>query len=83
MFLNAPENELIVGFHSQNVKYQHFGLVNRPEHNQSIQTKVMSLSSKCNEEKVQIFVLKCRVKKVNSYQKNKCSSKLQTPEKST
>ncbi len=51
---------------SQNVKLQHFGLAKRPELSQkdkNIQTEVMSLSGKCDKEKVQIFVFKCREEK--------------------
>ncbi len=72
LFLNAPENELIVESHSQNVTYQHFGSVKRPEHSQkskSIKTKLTSLFGKRNKEKVQIFAFKCREEKSKAVRK--------------
>ncbi len=70
LFLNAPENELIVESHPQNDKQSHFVLVKRPElsrKDKNIQTKVTSLFGKCDEEKVQVFVFKCREEKRKIY----------------
>ncbi len=64
LFLNAPENELIVE--------SHFVLVKRPELSQkdkNFQTKATSLFGKWNEEKVQIFVFKCRGEKSKAVRK--------------
>ncbi len=59
-------------------------LVKRPELSQkdkSIQTKVMSLFGKWNEEKVQIFVFKCGEEKTKTVRKT--NVKVQIPEKTT
>ncbi len=62
----------------------------RPELSQkdkSIQTKVTSLFGKWNEEKVQIFVLKCREEKLKAVRKiniqENQAGEVQIPEKFT
>ncbi len=53
-------------------------LVKRPELSQkdkSIQTEMISLFGKCNEEKVQIFAFKCREEKYDVIRKLKIQVK--------